>query len=130
MKEQLATAEKLVTAALREQDVLKATNDLEKAKIESTNRMFEIAEKYGELAAKAVSDAEVETLLKAQGLEIENERLELQQKISDLQESAVASIDEEIARLQAVIAGKEEEYKWTKMIKDLRKRASRTLHHG
>jgi TP901 family phage tail tape measure protein len=119
MKEQLAAAEKLVTAALREQDVLKTTNDLEKAKVESANRMFEIAEKYGQLATKALSDTERETLLKAQGLEIQNERLSLEQQLADIQESATASIDEEIARLQAVIAGKEEEYKWTKMIKDL-----------
>jgi len=118
IKEQLATAEKLVTAAMREQDVLKATNDLEKAKIESANRMFEIAEKYGELVAKAASDVEVETLLKAQGLEIQNERLGLEQQIADIQEGATASIDEEIKKLQYVLAGKEEEYKWEKMIAD------------
>jgi hypothetical protein len=119
MQKQLAAAEKLVTAASREQDVLKATNDLEKAKVESANRMFEIAEKYGELATDSLSQSERDTLLKAQGLEIQNERLDLEQQIADIQKSATASIDEEIARLQAVIAGKEEEYKWTKMIKDL-----------
>ena len=37
-----------------------------------------------------------------------------------MQESATASIDEEIKRLQYVLAGKEEEYKWEKMIADLK----------
>jgi TP901 family phage tail tape measure protein len=119
MKEQLATAEKLVIAAEREQAVIQATNEIDKAMIESENKILEIAEKYGELAAKSMSDAETEKLLKAQGLEVQNERLKLEEQITEMQESATASIDDEILRLQAVIAGKEEEYKWTKMIKDL-----------
>ena len=119
MKEQLLTAEKLVAAAQREADLLGANNEAEAARIESFNRMMEIAEKYGELSMKAVSDAETEQLLLAQGLEVQNERLRLEEQLEQMRTDALSGIDEEIKKQQAILEGKEEEYKWEKMIRDL-----------
>ena len=74
--------------------------------------------------AKEITDsvvrAEVEQVLKnAQALEIRNQELETQQKIDELQSSAVESIKDEIAGLQAIVEGREEEYKRIKDIKEL-----------
>ena len=75
MADQLLNAEKLVTAAERRISVIKAVTEEEKIQAESMNRMLEIAEKYGELATDSLSEEERIRLLKAQGLEIEYERL-------------------------------------------------------
>ena len=40
-------------------ELLKAQTEEQRLQIESRNRIFEIAEKYGELAAKALSDEEL-----------------------------------------------------------------------
>ena len=102
--EQQLDAEKLLNAAERRLAVLRTTNDIEKAEV-NLNRMLEIAERYGDKASDVLSDTE-RHFVKAQGAEIDAERLALQKQIAQIQKSATESIDEEIRRLQAVIAGK------------------------
>ena len=119
MQEQLAVSEKLITAAERESELLKATTDEEALRIESKNKIFEIAEKYGELAAKSLSDAETENLLKAQGLEIQNERVALEEKLAEIEAKRFDSIDAEIAHMEAILAGTEQEYLLRKKIAEL-----------
>ena len=117
--ERLASSEKLITAAQREGELLSANSEIERAQIESKNAIFEIAEKYGELAAQSLSDAETENLLKAQGLEVENERYELEEKLADIRKSALGGIEEEIAHMEAILAGTEKEYLLKKQIAEL-----------
>ena len=119
MADQLLKAEKLVTAAERRLDVLQTTDEAQKAIVESENKMFEIAEKYGELAAKSMSDAETENLLKAQGLEIQAERVALEEQLADIEKQRFSGIDEEIAHMEAILAGTEEEYLLRKKIAEL-----------
>ena len=107
MADQLLKAEKLVTAAERRLDVLQTTDEAQKAIVESENKMFEIAEKYGELAAKSMSDAETENLLKAQGLEIQAERVALEEQLAVIEKQRFGGIDEEIALMEAILAGTE-----------------------
>ena len=119
MQKQLAVSEKLITAAERESELLKATTDEEALRIESKNKIFEIAEKYGELAAKSLSDAETENLLKAQGLEIQNERIALEEKLAEIEAKRFEGIDEEIAHMEAILAGTEQEYLLRRKIAEL-----------
>lgn len=119
---QVLAAEKLVTAQQRRNELLQVTDVNEKAILESENRLYEIAEKYGELAEKSLSDEERQLLLKAQGLEVENERLALEEKLEQIREGAIGTLDEEIKKLEYKLAGKEEEYKWEKMIADAKAR--------
>ena len=119
---QVLAAEKLVTAQQRRNELMQVTDVNQKAMLESENRLYEIAEKYGALAEKSLSDKERELLLKAQGLEVENERLALEEKLEQIREGAIGSLDEEIKKLEYKLAGKEEEYKWEKMIADAKAR--------
>ena len=119
MKEQLLTAEKMVVAAERELAVLQAQDQVEKAKVESTNKIFEIAEKYSDLAANVLSDAEAEALLKAQGLEVANERIALEERLADIEKQRFGGIDDEIAHMEAILAGTEKEYLLRKKIAEL-----------
>ena len=117
--QRLADSEKLITAAQREGELMKANNEFEKVQLESRNAIFEIAEKYGELAEKSLSDAETENLLRAQGLEIENERYALEEKLAGIKDKALGGIDEEIAHMEAILEGTEKEYLLKKAIADL-----------
>ena len=117
--ERLLSAEKLVNAAQREGELLRANSDAEKAQIKSMNAMMKIAEKYGELATKSLSEEETKLLLESQGLEIENERYALEEKLADIRKSAMGGIEEEIAHMEAILAGTEKEYLLRKKIAEL-----------
>jgi TP901 family phage tail tape measure protein len=107
--ERVLSAEKLITAAQREGEILNANSEFEKAQIESKNKIFEIAEKYGELAAKSLSDEETNLLLQAQGLEIQNERLALAEKEAKALEDATKPLLEQEQFLKdALTYGREE----------------------
>ena len=107
--ERLLSAEKLITAAQREGELLNANSEFEKAQIESKNAIFEIAEKYGELAAKSLSTEETNLLLQAQGLEIQNERVALAEKEAKAIKSATQPLLDQQQFLQdAITLGREE----------------------
>jgi TP901 family phage tail tape measure protein len=107
--EQVANAEKLITAAQREGELLNANSEFEKAQIESKNKIFEIAEKYGELAAKSLSDEETRLLVLAQGEEVQNERLKLAEKEAKAIKSATQPLlDQQQFLQEAITLGREE----------------------
>lgn len=107
--ERLLSAEKLVTAAQREGELLNANSEFEKAQIESKNAIFEIAEKYGELAAKSLSDEETNLLVQAQGLEVQNERVALAEKEAKAIKSATQPLlDQQQFLQEAITLGREE----------------------
>ena len=118
-QKQLAAAEKLLRLAKQEAELQAATSEVQKLQLESRNKIFEIAEKYGELSTKVLSDEERTALLQAQGLEVENERLALAEKLQELRDNATASIEEEIELLKARLEGTEEIYQREKDIQEL-----------
>ena len=71
-RDQLRSAEDLLRAALDENAVLTSTSELEKIRNQAAVDRSNIAIEYGRLAEKALSDAEVETLVLAQSAEILN----------------------------------------------------------
>ena len=94
---------------------------IEKLNEEAAVKKLEIERKRSDdLLAKIKSEEERLALSIAEQNELKAVGLELDQKKKNLQKQATASIDEEIKRLEAVLAGKEEEYKWEKMIADLK----------
>ena len=115
---QLRSAQKLVAEQERRNELLKITDLNQKAILESEHRIYESAEKYGELIEEALSKEERMLLAKAHGLEVENERLALEEQLEQIREGAIGTLDEEIKKLEYKLAGKEEEYKWEKMIAD------------
>ena len=111
-KDRLFAAEQLVASA---QDL----NEADAIKLDASQAIASIEREYEKLLADIKSNEEAAILLKAQGLEIKAEELQLEKSLAELKEGALSSIDEEIAMLQAKIAGKEEEYKIQKKIQDL-----------
>ena len=107
--ERVLSAEKMITAAQREGELLSANSEFEKAQIESKNKIFEIAEKYGELAMESLSTEETNLLLQAQGLEIQNERLDLAEKEAKAIKSATQPLlDQQKFLQEAITLGREE----------------------
>ena len=72
MQAQLRTAEDLLRTALNENDVLIAGTEEERIKAQFANERNNLAIKYGRLAEKTKSDAEIETLVLAQSAEALN----------------------------------------------------------
>ena len=99
--------------------MLEGVSELEVLTNESAVKKLEIERQYQELLEKAKSNEEINVLNKAKANELKASELELEQAIQGLRENALENIDEEIAKLEAKIAGKEEEYEIQKKINDL-----------
>jgi TP901 family phage tail tape measure protein len=121
MARQLKTAEELVFASENQLRLLQDMTPIQKLNEEAAVRQLEIQREYADKIAESLSAEETLKLQIAEQNELKAVGLELEQATADLRESALGSIDEEIKRLQAVLAGKEEEYEWEKKIQDLKK---------
>ena len=121
MARQLKTAEDLVFASENQLRLLQEMTPIEELNAKAAVKKLEIQRDYADKLAESLSAEETLQLQLAEQNELKTVQLNLDKQMADLRESAIGSIDEEIKRLEAVIAGKEEEYKWEKMIADLKK---------
>tara|TARA_R100001463_G_scaffold86374_2_gene141251 strand:- start:2390 stop:4912 length:2523 start_codon:yes stop_codon:yes gene_type:complete len=95
MAKGLKSAQGMLRAAENEQRVLQATNDLEKVRVQGAIDLENIAVKYADAAEKAKSAAEIDVLVKAQGLEILNQQLKVEEQLNDLRDSAIKPLEEQ-----------------------------------
>ena len=82
-KDQLRAAEDLLRAALDENQILTSNSELEKIRNQAAVDRSNIAIKYGRLAEKAKSDAEVEKLVLAQSAEVLNTKTKEAKALND-----------------------------------------------
>ena len=117
--QQLKSAQNLAFASENQLRLAKEMTDLQRIGEEYAVKRLEIENEYAEKLEASKSAAETALLQVAQTNELKTAEIEKEQALKDLREGAVASIDEEIARLTAKIEGKEKEYLITKKIKEL-----------
>ena len=125
-----ATSQDLAFASENQLRLSKAMNEAEKIREASAVKVLEINRKYNELLEKSKSAEETLNLQLAQKNTLKAEEIEKEEKLKSLREGALEGINEEIARLQAKIAGKEEEYLLQKKINDLVKSGGGTVSEG
>ena len=118
-QQQLQTAKDLLFASENQLTVLEGITEAEKLRAESGVEKLEIERKYAELLEESKSAEETLTLQLAEKNELKANEIELEQSLQGLRDGALSSIDEEIAKLQAKLAGKEKEYELQKKINDL-----------
>nr|BAR36027.1 unnamed protein product [uncultured Mediterranean phage uvMED] len=116
---QLKAAQDLVFESENRLRLLKEMEPLEKLQEEAAVKKLEIERSYAEKLAESMSATETLALQMAQQNELKASELDLEQQIAKLKDGATSGIKDEIAFLEAKIAGKEEEYRLTKAIKDL-----------
>ena len=117
--QQLKAAQDLVFASENRLRLLKEMTPIEKLQEEAAIKKLEIERSYAEKLEASATAAETALLQVAQTNELKAVELELEQQLADLRDNAVSGIEDEIALLEAKIAGKEDEYRITKAIKDL-----------
>ena len=118
-EKQLANSQKLLGNAEAANQLAKAKTDIERINIQFAKDVSDVLLKNQELIEKSKSIEEENNLLKLRSLELDTLALEKQKEIDQLRESAVSGINDEIALLEAKLAGKEEEYKLAKKIAEL-----------
>ena len=116
---QLKAAQDLLFASENQLKVLEGITEAEKLRSESAVKKLEIERQYAELLENSKSAEETLALQLAEKNELKANELELERSLQGLRDGALASIDEQIAHQQAIIAGKEEEYLLQKQINDL-----------
>ena len=116
---QLKAAEDLVFASENRLKLLNQITPVEKLNAEAAVKRLEIERKYGELLEDSKSAEETIKLQLAQQNEFKTVGLELDQKTKELQESSLEGINNEIDRLKAVLAGKEDIYEQEKKYQEL-----------
>ena len=117
--QQLKSARDLLFASENQLRVTQAQTEIDKIREGSAVKILEINKQYEELLAEAATAEETLALQLAEKNELKNEELSLEERLKDLRSGAVDGINEEIAALQAKLAGKEEEYRIQKRIADL-----------
>ena len=117
--QQLKAAQDLVFASENRLRLLKEMTPIEKLQEQATVKKLEIERTYAKKLEESATAAETALLQVAQTNELKAVELDLEKQLADLREGAVSGIEDEIALLEAKLAGKEEEYKITKAIKDL-----------
>lgn len=118
-KEQLAAAQELVRVSENQLKVDQASNELNRLKLEYISQKSDIEQKYSELLDKSLSAEETLNLQLARKNELQSASLDFESKAKELKDSALSGIKEEIAALEAKIAGKEKEYEIEKKIQEL-----------
>ena len=118
-EKQLANSQKLLGDAEAANQLAKAKTEIERINIQFAKDVSDVLLKNQELVKKSKSDEETKNLLKLRSLELDTLALEKQKEIDQLREDAVSGINDEIALLEAKLAGKEEEYKLAKKIAEL-----------
>ena len=118
-QQQLQAAKDLLFASENQLTVLEGITEAEKLRAESGVKKLEIERKYAQLLEESKSAEETLTLQLAEKNELKANEIQLEQSLQELRDGALSSIDEEIAKLQAKLAGKEKEYELQKKINDL-----------
>jgi phage-related protein len=118
-QQQLKAAQDLLFASENQLKALEGITEAEKLSNASKIEKLEIERKYAELLESSLSNEEQNILKQAQQNELKANEIELEQALKGLRDGALASINEQIAEQQAIIAGKEEEYQIQKQINEL-----------
>jgi len=116
-----ADAEERLKIAQAQLAIEKALNPLQELQLQAAERKRLIEGEYAELIKTASEEATKKTLEDAKKIELQLEEVKLEKELKELRANAVSSIQEEIAQLQAKLAGKEKEYAIEKAIADLKK---------
>ncbi len=118
--QQLQAAQELLRVAENELQLKQQMSEIDKLRLESAVQIEDIQKKYSDLISKSLSIEEETTLEAARAAEIKGVELELEQELAQLKEDAGQSIKDEIAQLQAKLAGKEDELRIEKELARLR----------
>lgn len=116
---QLKAAQDLVFASENRLRLLKEMTPVEKLQEEAAVEKLRIERSYAKRLEASASATETVLLQVAQVNELKAVEVELEQQLADLREGATSPLKDEIALLEAKLAGKEDEYRLTKAIKDL-----------
>ena len=117
---QLKSAQDLAFASENQLRLAKEMTDVQKIGEEYAVKRLEIEKEYADKIEDSKSAVETALLQVAEINELKTAEIEKEQALKDLREGAVASIDEEIARLTAKLEGKEKEYLIEKKIAELK----------
>ena len=116
---QLQTAKDLLRVSENQLKIDEAISDGTRRKLEAISQKSDIEARYTQLIKDAASEEEKTLLIAARKNELKSVQVNLERDLKALRDGALAGIKEEIAALEAKVAGKEKEYEIEKKIKEL-----------